>query len=44
MALRGNISAPVSVTDLVKVSKNVVSLVVCTLKKFFGWGLRFFCE
>jgi len=30
MALRGNISAPVQVTDLVEVSKDTASLVVCT--------------
>jgi len=40
----GNISAPVQVTDLVEVSKDAVSLTVCTQKKFFGWGLQFFCE
>ena len=39
MALHGNISAPVWVTDLVEVSKDATSLVVCTWKKFFGWGL-----
>jgi len=44
VTLRGNISAPVRVTDLVEVSKEVASLVVCTWKKFFGWGLRVFCE
>ena len=40
LVLRGNISAPVRVTDLVEVSKDVASLVVCTRKKsaFFGWG------
>jgi len=42
MALRGNISAPVRVTDLVEVSKNAASLLVCTWKNFFAWGLRFF--
>ena len=42
MALRGNISAPVQVTDLVEVSKDAASLVVCTQKKSFGWGCRFF--
>ena len=30
VTLRGNISAPVRVTDLVEVSKEVASLVVCT--------------
>jgi len=38
VALRGNISALVSVTDLVEVSKDAASLVVCT----FGWGRGFF--
>jgi len=33
VALHGNISAPVRVTDLVKASKDVASLVVCTRKK-----------
>jgi len=30
VALRGNISAPVWITDLVKVRKDAASLVVCT--------------
>ena len=38
VALRGNIFAPVSVTDLVEVSKDTASLDVCTRKIFFGWG------
>jgi len=42
VALRGNISAPVQVTDLVEVSKDAASLVVCTRKYFFGWGVRIF--
>jgi len=42
VALRGNISAPVRVTDLVEVSKDAASLVVCTQKKFFAWGSGFF--
>jgi len=42
VALRGNYSASVRVTDLVKVSKETASLLVCTRKKFFGWGCRFF--
>jgi len=29
-------------TDLVKVSKDVASLLVCTRKKFFAWGMRVF--
>jgi len=44
MALRGNISAPVQVTDLVEVSKDTASLVVCTWKKFFCLEGAFFCE
>ena len=43
MALRGNISA-VRVTDLVEVSKDAASLVVCTRKKIFWFGVRVFCE
>jgi len=42
VALRGNISAPVWVTDLVEVSKDAASLVVCTRKNFFGWEVLFF--
>jgi len=42
VALRGNISAPVSVMDLVEVSKDAPSLVVCTRKKFFWLGLAGF--
>jgi len=38
VALRGNISAPVQVTDLVEVSKVWASLVVCTRKKFICLG------
>ena len=38
MALRGNISAPVRVTDLVEVSKDVASLLVYTQKKFVCLG------
>jgi len=41
VTLRGNISAPVWVTDLVEVSKDAASLVVCTQKNF-GWGCGFF--
>jgi len=43
MALRGNISAPVQVTNLVKASKDAASFVVCTRKKFFAWGVRVCC-
>jgi len=34
MALHGNFSGPVCSTDLVKVSKDVASLLVCTQKSF----------
>jgi len=44
VALRRNISATVQVTDLVEVSKDVTSLVACTRKKIFVWGVRVFCE
>jgi len=44
VALRENISAPVRITDLVEASKDAGSLLVCTGKKFFAWGLWFFCE
>ena len=44
MALRGNTSAPVRVTDLVEVSKDAASLVVCTRKKNLLGGVRVFCE
>jgi len=41
MASRGNISNPVRVTDLAKVSKDAASLIVCTRKKNFCWGCGF---
>jgi len=44
VALRGNISAPVWITDLVKVRKDAASLVVCTWKKIFCWGVWVFYE
>jgi len=44
VALRGNFSAPVWVTDLVKALKDASSLLVCTWKKFIGWGIRILCE
>jgi len=44
VALHRNISSPVRVTDLVKVSKDAASLIVCTRKKIFGWGERVFCD
>jgi len=42
VALHGNISAPVRVTDLVEASKDTASLLVCTRKNFFAWGCGFF--
>ena len=42
MALHRNISTPVLVTDLVEASKDAASLVVCSRKKFFAWGMQFF--
>ena len=42
VALRRNFSGPVCSTDLVKVSKDVASLLVCTWKNFFAWGSVFF--
>ena len=42
MALRGNISAPGQVTDLVVASKDAASLLVCTRKKIFVSGVQFF--
>ena len=42
MALHGNISAPVGVTDLVEASKDVASLLVCTQKKFLLGECGFF--
>jgi len=41
MALRGNYSAPVQVTDLVEVSKDAASLLECTRQNIFWLGL---CE
>jgi len=38
MALSEIITTPVRVTDLVKVSKDAASLVVCTRKKIFWLG------
>ena len=42
MTLHGIISAPVQVTDLVEVSKDVASLVVCTGKKYLVGVCGFF--
>jgi len=36
--------SPVSTTDPVKVLKDVESLLACTRKKLFAWGLCVFCE
>jgi len=36
MALRENISAIARVTDLVEMSKDTESILVCTRKKFFA--------
>jgi len=44
VALRGNISAPARVTDLVEASKNVASLLVYTQKKFFALAVQVFCQ
>jgi len=44
VSLRRNISANVRVTDLVQVSKDVDSLLVCTRKNFFAWGVQVFCK
>ena len=44
VALRGNFSAPVCSTDLVKVSKNAASLVGYIRKKFFCLGMCVGCE
>jgi len=38
VAVRWNFSGPVSATDLVKVSKDAASLLVCTKKKLFCLG------
>jgi len=35
---------PVSATNLVKGPKDLASLLVCTRKKFFAWGIWIFCE
>jgi len=42
VALRGNISGPVWVTDLVEVSKDAASLLVCPRKKILLGGAGFF--
>ena len=35
---------PVSIIDLVEMSKDAASLVVCTRKKIFAWWMRVVCE
>jgi len=40
VALHGDISAPVRVTDVDEESKDVASLLVCIRKKFFASGVR----
>jgi len=42
VALRGNISAPVRVMDLVEASKDAASLLVCTRKNFLLRGCGIF--
>ena len=42
MALCGNFSGPISVTELVEVSKDAASLLVCTQKSFLIGGYGFF--
>jgi len=44
MALRGNISGPVSTTDPVKVLTDAASLAAWTKKYIFGCGVSIFCE
>ena len=44
MALRMNISAPICSSDSAKLSKHAASLVDCTRKKFFSWGVRVGCK
>ena len=42
--LRGCNSGAKSGIELIKGSKDVASLLFCTRKKFFGWGVLIFCE
>ena len=42
MALRGNISAPVQVMDLVEASKDALVFWSAIEKIFFPWGVRVF--
>jgi len=42
VALRGNISIPIRVTDLVEASKDAANLLVCTWKIIFCLGVAVF--
>ena len=44
VVLHETFSSPVSATDPVKTLKDATSLVACTRKKFFCWGMRIFCS
>ena len=44
VALHRNFTAPVRVMDLVKMSKDTASVLVCTQKKIFWLGGAVFCE
>jgi len=44
VALRMHNSGAESGKELFKGSKDVASLLVCTPKNFFAWGLQIFCE
>jgi len=44
MTLHTRNSGAESGRELFKGSKDVASLLVCTRKKLFGWGVQIFCE
>jgi len=44
VALHGNLSGPVSATNLVKSSKDSASLALCTQKRIFWLGMWVFCQ
>jgi len=44
VVLRVRNSGAESGRELSKGSKDAASLLVCSGKKFFGWGVRIFCE
>ena len=44
MALRMNISAPIRSSNSATLSRHAASLVDCTRKKFFSWGVRVGCD